>query len=336
MGAASGRAPDVSVDHRIVAAEEAEIRLDRWFRRHFPGLTQGTIERLCRTGQVRVDGRRAAAATRLAAGQEVRIPPLSLAPQIVPPRATLPNPKEARALAGRVLYRDDWILVLDKPAGLPVQGGPGIVRHLDAMLETFRDDAPERPRLVHRLDRDTAGVLVLARSAAAAAKLAASFRGRDVVKTYWAIVVGRPLPPSGRIDAPLVRTRGTRFGRTALAEDGEGATAMTSYRTCDRAGNRFAWLALKPHTGRTHQLRVHCAALGTPILGDITYGGEKASPAGFPAMLHLFARALSFPHPAGGRLTIEAPLPPHLAETFRLLGFTAPSPAPPVRVPGAG
>lgn len=337
MGAASDRAPEVNVDHRIVAAEEAEIRLDRWFRRHFPGLTQGAIERLCRTGQVRVDGRRAVAATRLAAGQEVRIPPLPLGPplgpQVVQPRATPPNPKEARALAERILYRDDWILVLDKPTGLPVQGGPGIVRHLDAMLETFRDDAPERPRLVHRLDRDTAGVLVLARSAAAAAKLAASFRGRDVVKTYWAIVVGRPLPPSGRIDVKLVRTQGVRFGRTAPAQDGEGATAITSYRTRDRAGNRFVWLELMPRTGRTHQLRVHCAALGTPILGDTTYGGEKASPAGLPAILHLFARALSFPHPAGGRLTIEAPLPPHLAETFRLLGFTAPPPAPPARAP---
>ncbi|HUC19177.1 MAG TPA: RluA family pseudouridine synthase [Acetobacteraceae bacterium] len=323
----------MSVDHRIVAVEEAEIRLDRWFRRHFPGLTQGAIERLCRTGQVRVDGKRIAAATRLEAGQEVRIPPLHVGPQIEAPRgAALPDPKEARALAGRILYRDDWILVLDKPAGLPVQGGPGIVRHLDAMLEALRDDAPERPRLVHRLDRDTAGVMVLARSAAAAARLAASFRGRDVVKTYWAVVVGRPLPPAGRIDMPLVRSQGTRFGRTALAEGGEGATAVTSYRTLDRAGNRFAWLELMPRTGRTHQLRVHCAALGTPILGDVTYGGEKASPAGFPTMLHLFARGLSFPHPAGGRLTAEAPLPTHLAETFHLLGFTAPPPAPPARV----
>jgi 23S rRNA pseudouridine955/2504/2580 synthase len=324
----------MSVDRRIVTAEEAEIRLDRWFRRHFPGLTQGAIERLCRTGQVRVDGRRAVAATRLAVGQAVRIPPLPTGLPVARPLTPLPpNPEEARALADRILYRDASVLVLDKPAGLPVQGGPGITRHLDGMLEALRDGAVERPRLVHRLDRDTAGVLVLALSAASAARLAASFRGREVRKTYWAIVVGRPLPPAGRIDVPLIRTQGARFGRTAAAEDGTGAAAVTTYRTLDWAGRRFAWLELMPRTGRTHQLRVHCAALGTPILGDATYGGARASPAGFPATLHLFARALSFSHPEGGQLMIEAPLPPNLTETFRLLGFTSPPPAPPARVP---
>lgn len=330
MGAAPRRPAKVSVEHILVATDEAEIRLDRWFRRHFPGLTQNAIERLCRTGQVRVDGRRAAAATRLAAGQAVRVPPLPDAP---PPRpaSPQPDPETVRELARRILYRDASVLVLDKPAGLPVQGGPGIARHLDGMLDALADGAAERPRLVHRLDRDTAGVLVLARSAAAAAKLAASFRGREVFKTYWAIVVGRPLPPAGRIDVPLIRTQGTRFGRTAPATDGAGAVTVTSYRTLDHAGKRFAWLELTPRTGRTHQLRVHCASLGTPILGDATYGGELASPEGFPATLHLFARALSFPHPEGGRLTVEAALPPHMAETFRLLGFAAPKPARPVR-----
>ena len=322
----------MSVEPRIVAADEAEIRLDRWFRRHFPGLTQGAIERLCRTGQVRVDGRRAVAATRLAAGQAVRVPPLPAAspptPRHMPPP---PDPALAHDLARRILYRDAAVLVLDKPVGLPVQGGPGIARHLDGMLEALRDGAAERPRLVHRLDRDTAGVLVLARSAAAAAKLAASFRGREVTKTYWAVVVGRPMPPSGRIDVPLVRTQGARFGRTAPAADGAGASAVTAYRTLDGAGKRFAWLELTPRTGRTHQLRVHCAALGTPILGDATYGGEQALPPGFPATLHLLARVLSFPHPEGGRVTVEAPLPPHMAETFRMLGFTARPPAPPAR-----
>ncbi len=328
----------MSVEPRIVAAEEAEIRLDRWFRRHFPGLTQGAIERLCRTGQVRVDGRRAAAATRLAAGQAVRVPPLPAGPPPALPHGAPrppppPDPDAVRDLARRILYRDGAVLVLDKPVGLPVQGGPGIARHLDGMLEALRDGAAERPRLVHRLDRDTAGVLVLARSAGAAAKLAASFRGREVVKTYWAVVVGRPLAPSGRIDVPLVRTQGARFGRTAPAADGTGASAVTAYRTLDVTGKRFAWLELTPRTGRTHQLRVHCVALGTPILGDATYGGEPALPPGFPATLHLLARALAIPHPEGGRLMIEAPLPPHMAETFRMLGFTTPPPAPPVRVP---
>lgn len=317
----------MSVDRRIVAEDEAEIRLDRWFRRHFPGVSHGTIERLCRTGQVRVDGKRAAAATRLTPGQVVRVPPLASAP---PPPAPLPPDAEtARDLVERILYRDTSLLVLNKPAGLPVQGGPGITRHLDAVLDALCFGAKERPRLVHRLDRDTAGALVLARSAAAAAKLAAAFRGREVSKTYWAVVVGRPLPPSGRIDLPLERVRGSRFGRTRPASKEEGARAVTEYRTLDRAGNHFAWLELSPLTGRTHQLRAHCAALGTPILGDTTYGGPEASPTGFPAVLHLLARALSLPHPDGGRLSVEAPLPPHLAETFRILGFHARPPAAP-------
>ncbi|MDA8049737.1 MAG: RluA family pseudouridine synthase [Rhodospirillales bacterium] len=320
----------MKVDRRLVTADEAEIRLDRWFRRHFPGVTQGAIERLCRTGQVRVDGRRAEGATRLAPGQAVRIPLLLplLPPEPPPPH---PDPAAARELARRILYRDASVLVLDKPAGLPVQGGPGITRHLDGMLDALRFEAAERPRLVHRLDQDTAGVLLLARSVAAAASLAKAFRGREVTKLYWAVVAGCPAPPAGKIDLPLVRTRNQRFGRTAAAADGKGARAVTEYRTRDHAGKRFAWLELSPLTGRTHQLRVHCAALGTPILGDVAYGGAEAMPAGFPPTLHLVARALALPHPEGGRLSVEAPLPPHMDETFRLLGFRAPPPVPPAR-----
>ena len=333
MGTASGSAADVKIDQRLVAADEAEIRLDRWFRRHFPGVTQGTIERLCRTGQVRVNGRRAQGATRLEPGQAVRVP--LILPQTPPPPPAAPDPAAVAELAGRILYRDNSLLVLDKPAGLPVQGGPGITRHLDGMLEALRLGAAERPRLVHRLDQDTSGVLVLARTAAAAAKLARAFRGREVKKLYWAVVVGSPPSPEGTIDLPLIRTRDHRFGRTTVGAAGEGARAITGYRTRDHATGRFSWLELAPLTGRTHQLRVHCAALGIPILGDPTYGGTKAAPSGLPEGLHLLARALSLPHPEGGEISIEAKLPPHMAETFHLLGFRAPPPRPP-RGPGVG
>lgn len=316
------------VETRTVAAEEADLRLDRWFRRHFPGLPHGALARLLRTGQIRVDGRRAEPGTRLAAGQTVRIPPLGdLAappPRPVPP----PDPRAARELERRILYRDASVLVLDKPFGMPVQGGPGIVKSLDALLEALRFGA-DRPRLVHRLDRDTTGVLVLARSAAAAGRLAAAFRSRAAVKTYWAVTVGVPSPRAGRIDAALAKRPGPRGERVALAEAAEGgARAITDYRTLDAAGRRAAWLELVPLTGRTHQLRVHCLALGCPILGDAKYGGPTALLEGFPDRLHLHARAIAIPHPEGGVLRAEAPLPEHMRETFAAFGFTAPRPAP--------
>lgn len=237
-----------------------------------------------------------------------------------------------------MLYRDDLILVLNKPPGLPVQGGPGIVRHLDAMLDGLRFGA-ERPRLVHRLDRDTSGALVLARTAGSAARLAAAFRGRSVEKTYWAVVTGRPVPSEGRIDLPLKRADGARGERTVAAErdDEEGARAITDYVTLDAAAQKLAWLELQPLTGRTHQLRVHCAALRTPILGDVKYhepdqnNAFSAIVAGLSGKLHLHARALRLPHPAGGEVMVEADLPPHMRETFRTLGFAAPAARPPLR-----
>jgi 23S rRNA pseudouridine955/2504/2580 synthase len=315
-----------------VVADEADIRLDRWLRRHFPGVTQGAVEKLCRTGQIRVDGKRVEAATRLQPGQSVRIPPLPERPSLPP----TPKPiyeGEARDLQRLVVYRDELVMALDKPPGLPVQGGPGITRHLDGMLDALRFGAPDRPRLVHRLDRDTSGLLLLARTPGAAAKLAAAFRGRDVEKTYWAVVVGCPEPPKGRVDRPLARIGGPRGERTAMAapEDPKSAHAITDYATLDRVGKRFALVSLAPHTGRTHQLRVHMASLGTPILGDSKYGIEKSRVDGYAEALHLHARALRFPHPAGGMLSLEAALPPHMRETFRALGFDAPAAAKPHR-----
>lgn len=321
-----------AVASRVVAEDEAEIRLDRWFRRHYPNVTQGALQKLLRTGQVRVDGKRADAATRLAAGQAIRVPPLPAAP---PQDADShpAHPRDLAAIAAMTVYEDDDVLVLDKPPGLATQGGPGIVRHVDGLVAALRDARGRRPLLVHRLDRDTSGLLLLAKGPANAAKLAALFRSRDVHKTYWAVVVGKPVPPDGVIDAPLARIGGGAGALTVLAdrEDEDAAHARTEYRVLDAAGRKLAWLELSPLTGRTHQLRVHCEALGTPILGDPKYGTERAVLAGFPAKLHLHARALALPHPRGGHLALAAPLPPHMRDTFRALGFENPTPPPPSR-----
>lgn len=321
----------MTVATRTVSDDEADIRLDRWFRRHFPGIQQSIIQRLCRTGQVRIDGKRADAATRLAPGQAVRIPPL---PVIEPDEPKAPiriDPNDAKDIRARVIYRDDLLMVINKPFGLPVQGGPGITRHLDGMLDALRFGSSDRPRLVHRLDRDTSGALLLARTPGTAAKLASLFRGRDLEKTYWAIVAGRPVPVEGRIDMPLKRIGGMRGERTAPADrdDPDGARAITDYVTLDHAARKLAWLELKPHTGRTHQLRVHCVAIRAPILGDTKYAEPDQNNAfaatieGLSTDLHLHARALRLPHPAGGTLEVEAELPPHMAETFNTLGFHA-------------
>jgi 23S rRNA pseudouridine955/2504/2580 synthase len=326
-----------SVANRTVSADEAEIRLDRWFRRHFPGLTQAAIQKLCRTGQIRVDGHRADAATRLATGQSVRIPPIPSAPT-QKPQAEI-DPHTARDLQRLVIHRDEHVLVLNKPHGLPVQGGPGITHHLDGLLDALRFGSADRPRLVHRLDRDTSGALVLARTPGTAAKLAAAFRTRAVEKTYWAVVARRPIPSEGRIDLPLRRIGGARGERTEVAEreDKEAARAITDYRTLDHAGQKLAWLELSPLTGRTHQLRVHCVAIGAPILGDVKYARPdqnnafSAVVAGLSSELHLHARALRLPHPGGGTLLVEADLPPHMTQTFRTLGFHAPPARPPER-----
>jgi 23S rRNA pseudouridine955/2504/2580 synthase len=304
----------------IVVEDEDGLRLDRWFRRHFPGLGHGRLEKLLRTGQVRVDGRRAKAGFRLAAGQAVRVPPIQEAARARrgPPRL---DPRQAADLRARILHMDDDVIALDKPSGLAVQGGSGVTRHLDAMLDGLRFDAAERPRLVHRLDKDTSGVLLLARNARAAARLAAAFRTRVVQKIYWAIVVGVPRPGRGRIDLALSKKPDKRGEQ--VKPGAAGKRAVTLYATVDIAGGRAAWLGLMPLTGRGHQLRVHCAALGTPILGDGKYGGAGAFlPAeGIARMPHLHARSISLPHPRGGNLAVTAELPPHMARSWASLGF---------------
>lgn len=315
---------------QTVSEDETEIRLDRWFRRQYPHMTQGALQKLCRTGQIRVDGKRAEPATRLNPGQSVRVPPL---PNISKPAPVVPTVDEhdRREMERMVLYRDEQVIVLNKPAGLAVQAGPGIVRHVDGMLDALRFEAEHRPRLVHRIDRDTSGLLLLARTPGVAGKLAAAFRGRDVRKTYWAVVVGRPHPLQGVIDLPLARLGAGPGALTIAAERDEedSVHALTEYVVRDSAGRKLSWMEMSPLTGRTHQLRVHCEALGTPILGDPKYGGEAAHLDGFADRLHLHARAIDLPHPAGGRLSVAADPPAHMRDTFKALGFEpGPLPAP--------
>jgi 23S rRNA pseudouridine955/2504/2580 synthase len=305
-----------------VTGEEDGLRLDRWFKRRYPRVTHGRLEKWLRQGHVRVDGRRAKAGTRLQADQSIRVPPLGDAetPAPQPPRAPA-SAAETTALLARVLHKDDQVIILDKPAGMAVQGGTGVRRHLDAMLDALRFGG-ERPRLVHRLDKDTSGVMVLARTARAAAALAKAFQSRDVGKLYWAVVVGVPKPPEGRIDLALAKRPGRGGERVGPDEDG-GLRAITDFRVIERAGRRAAWLALEPRTGRTHQLRAHCVALGTPILGDAKYGGSDAFLEGTELSrgLHLHARALRIPRPGGGFIAAEAPLPEHMRATWRFFGF---------------
>src|SRR5580704_13571785 len=313
-----------SVDIITVRPEEGAGRLDRWFRRHYPGLSHGHLEKLLRTGQVRVDGKRARAGDPVVPGQAIRVPPLA-APSTPPPARRVRQEDEG-LLRHLVLYRDDSAIVLNKPAGLAVQGGTKTGRHVDGLLDSLRFDSAERPRLVHRLDKDTSGVLLIARNAAAASFFTRAFRDKTTRKIYWAVVVGLPEPRQGRIDLGLAKRGGA--GRERVhADEEEGKAAITYYRVVDHAGARASWLALLPVTGRTHQLRAHCAALGTPIVGDGKYGGAAAYlPGGGAARgLHLHARSLAIPNPAGGILRVTAPLPPHMRETWDLLGFAGDS-----------
>jgi 23S rRNA pseudouridine955/2504/2580 synthase len=313
--------------------EDADIRLDRWFRRHFPGLNHVQLEKLLRTGQVRVDGGRVKAAHRLAAGMVVRVPPLDDRVAATPEerahqeRAPVPRtmrPNEIAELQAMVLYRDQDVIAINKPHDLAVQGGTNLVQHLDGMLDALKFDASERPRLVHRLDKDTSGVLLLGRSAKAAAWLAAAFREKTAHKTYWAVVAGVPRPHQGRIDMPVGKVQ-TGSREKMAVDDEEGRRAITYYTVIEQAAQKAAWLALLPVTGRTHQLRVHSNELGTPILGDGKYGGAASVLAGLEhgRKLHLHARSISLTRPDGKTLTVKAPLPPHMLATWKFFGFAA-------------
>ena len=305
-----------------VSADDADIRLDRWFARHFPALGHGRLQKLLRTGQVRVDGARARGNWRLSPGQRIRVPTM-VASTPPPPVAAPPiEAREARALRARVLYRDDELIALDKPAGLAVQGGTGQRRHIDRLASALVEDGAPTPKLVHRLDKDTSGVLLLATTAVAAARLARAFKTGAVRKTYWAVVVGAPSPPAGVIESGLVKRAGAG-GERMVAESATGRRALTRYRTLDHAGRAAALLALYPETGRTHQLRVHCAELGTPILGDGKYGGRAAFALDLRSArrLHLHARSIELPASDGTILRLAAPLPDHMRASIDHLGL---------------
>ncbi|MGR1579873.1 RluA family pseudouridine synthase [Thalassobius sp. S69A] len=326
-----------------VAEGEGDQRLDRWLKRQFPHLGQGQIEKMCRKGELRVDGSRCKASTRLEVGQELRIPPLPAPGAQRPMQKTRVSQADARMMQDAVLYRDDHIIVMNKPAGLPVQGGSKQARHVDGLSEALCFDYDEKPRLVHRLDKDTSGVLMLARTREAASRLTAAFRHRETRKIYWALVAGVPHPYLGEIKYGLVKAAG--HGRGGEGEkmhavhprdvaDTPGAKrAHTLYATLYRVAGRAAWVAMEPVTGRTHQLRAHMAEIGHPIIGDGKYGGSGQENLGdgwgaqlggiISKKLHLHARTLTIEHPGTRQvMTFTAPLPPHMADSWDTFGWT--------------
>jgi 23S rRNA pseudouridine955/2504/2580 synthase len=311
------------VEQKEVLSGEDGMRLDRWFKAHHPDIPHSRLEKLLRTGQVRVDGGRVRASTRLEAGQIVRVPPL---PETAPiaPKHTL-SKADRDFLSSITLYEDDDLMVLNKPSGMAVQGGTKTAQHLDRLLEGLGDGPETRPRLVHRLDRDTSGVLIVAKRRGVAAKLGKAFQTRSVRKIYWALVKGVPKPPQGKVEAALVKAAGPEGDRVRKARPGEqerAQSAVTYYAVVDRAGQAVSFVSLKPVTGRQHQLRAHMAIIGHPVLGDDKYHGDRDMPEGIDKRLHLHARRISFPHPSGeGVVDITAPLPDHMARSFGAFGF---------------
>lgn len=320
-----------------IGPEDSDQRLDRWLRRVFPHISQVQVEKICRKGEIRVDGGRVKASTRLEAGQTVRIPPLPEPGQVKKQAKTNITAADAKMIQACVIYRDDHIIALNKPAGLPVQGGSKQTRHVDSLSEALMFDYDERPRLVHRLDKDTSGVLVLARTRAAAAGLTAAFRHRETRKIYWAVVAGVPTPRMGTVKFGLVKAPGHGSGgegekmiciHPAEVDKTDGAKrATTDYAVLDTAAKRCAWLALVPITGRTHQLRAHMAEMGHPIIGDGKYGGSGQENLGdgwgaqlggdISRKMHLHARSLRFEHPVSKAiLNLTAPLPDHMKRTW--------------------
>jgi 23S rRNA pseudouridine955/2504/2580 synthase len=319
------------VETIVVTARDAGLRLDRWFHAHFPTITHGYLQKLLRTGQVRVNSKRVQANARLETGQQIRVPKVVRTPPAPKPSLTPPpglSKRDRDFIESLILYEDDDVLVLNKPFGIAVQGGTGTKRHIDGILAGMVDRFGDRPRLVHRLDRDTSGVLLVAKHRDAAAKLGRVFQTRSAAKTYWALVKGVPRPPQGKVEAALVKASGPDGDRVRKARPGEQEEAMhatTHYSVIERVGQKAAWVSLKPVTGRQHQLRAHMELIGHPIIGDNKYqteGGPEL-PEEITAKLHLHARRLVIPHPRGGHETLDitAPLPEHMLATWDMLGL---------------
>ncbi|MBR4932792.1 MAG: RluA family pseudouridine synthase [Alphaproteobacteria bacterium] len=304
-----------------VAQKDSDIRLDRWFARHYPDLKNGQLQRLIRGKNIRVNGAKTTADYRLKTDDEIRIPPLSVNEKKDLPRDL--SKADIEFMQSLVIYKDESVIVLNKPSGIAVQGGSKTERHIDGMLDALRFGLDEKPHLVHRLDKDTSGVLVLGRTANAAAKLAEAFKTRKAQKIYWAVVVGKPKLLSGKIDAPLSKLSNVKGGEQMKVDYDNGQRAQSLYRVLDSLSRKASWLELAPLTGRTHQLRVHCMVLNTPIVGDVKYGDERAVSLGLKSerKMHLHARGIRMPHPIKGELCVLADMPIHMKETFEFLGF---------------
>lgn len=319
--------PSDTVRQFTVGADDEGARLDRWFKRHLPQVGFATVSRWARTGQIRLDGKRADVADRIAAGQIIRVPPGGEVPdkgKRVRERKPL-TPEQTALAESMVITQSAAALVLNKPPGLATQGGSGTYAHVDGLLDAYASDSEPRPRLVHRLDKDTSGVLLIARTPGSAAYFSKHFSGRSARKIYWALVVGVPDIEDGLIELPLGKQPGTGGEKMMVDKSGEGQSARTRYRLLDRAGNSAAWVELQPLTGRTHQLRVHMAAIGHPIVGDGKYGGPDAFLSGsISRKMHLHARRLLIDQPGGApRLDVVADLPDHFAASMAQLGFDA-------------
>jgi 23S rRNA pseudouridine955/2504/2580 synthase len=307
-----------------VSEDDDGIRLDRWFKRHEPEISFNIVSRWARTGQLRLDGKKVTPGERIAMGQQIQVPPA----EAEPPRRGPARPKreplaseEEEFVRSLVIYEDPNAFVLNKPPGLATQGGTKTTNHLDRLLDGLADEAGNRPKLVHRLDKDTSGALLVASTARAAAFFSKSFSGRTAKKVYWALVMGVPSADEGMIDAPLAKQPGTGGEKMHIDEE-HGQPAKTRWRVVDRAGNRAAWVELQPLTGRTHQLRAHMAAIGHPIIGDGKYGGADAFlTGGISRKLHLHARRLKIDSPAGGKIDVTADLPDHMEQSLETLGF---------------
>ena len=313
-----------------VTSEEDDIRLDRWFKRHYPGLTHALLEKQLRKGLVRLDGNKATCATRLKQGQAITHPPVEAAQLKKPMHKTrrVLTPEEMKEMHRLVLYRDDHLIAINKPQGLAVQGGTGQKNSVDDLLDALQFDLPYRPKLVHRLDLDTSGVLLLARTTRAATALMNAFSGKELQKTYLALVYGQPLPPQGVIDQPLAKAVRGHDSYERVAIDGDdGKRAITEYQVIDMLARKFSVVELKPLTGRTHQLRVHMTSIGCPIVGDQKYGGAIGEKMMDVAdILHLHAYKLEIPPMLGsGKITITAPLPKHMKKSFKTLGIEIPN-----------
>lgn len=320
----------------VIAAADDGIRLDRWFKRHRADISHALLEKHLRKGTVRLDGKKAKASDRIAAGQSVSIPPIEKMESIVPKKRPKLSEEETRDLQSLVLYRDDKVIAFNKPAGLAVQGGTGLGgNNLDDKLDALRFDLRERPRLVHRLDKDTSGVLLLARTPQAAKVLTERFAGKDVRKIYWALVVGRLEVEQGMIDLPLLKEERGQHSKIVEEKVGvdpeRGKRAVTYYRVVESLGHTLSWVEMWPVTGRTHQLRVHMAAIGHPIVGDGKYGGKDAFVEGsmdLPRQMHLHARRIQMTLANGKSLDVTAPLGSHMKQSWKLLNLSEKAPGP--------